>query len=179
MKYLYTLLIAFIYLNFDHGIKEFIPFQRERLYYRQDKPAKLAINNNLSHAKGFQCDSVVGIDYIGFEGEHTYMPIGKSGYFISSIKKTKKLSANQVLRLNKILGSKHTYENPRIVACYEPQLAFIFFKKGEVIAQTQICLSCAQLRSTAKTAGNNYGGLFNQIATDEFYKLTKELDLSN
>lgn len=149
MKYLYLLLTALLFFDFDNGLNESAPLQRERLYYRKDKPAKLAINNNLSHAKGFQCDSVVGIDYIGFEGEHTYMPIGKSGHYINSIKKTKKLSANQIVRLNKILGSSKTYENPSIVACYEPQLAFIFFRKDVVIAQTQICLSCAQLRSTA------------------------------
>ncbi|MBO9702645.1 MAG: hypothetical protein J7604_20705 [Sporocytophaga sp.] len=179
MKYLYTLLTAFIFLDFTSRSNEFSPFQYERLYYRKDKPAKLAINKELSHAKGFPCDSVVGMDYIGFEGEHVYMPIGKNGYYISSIKKTQKLSASQIVRLNKILGNKKTYENPSLVACYEPRLAFIFYKKGEVIAQTQICLSCAQLRSTAKLAGDSYGDLMNQNAINEFYKLTNELGLTN
>ena len=179
MKYLYLLIPALLFLDFGSGLNESVPLQRELLYYRKDKPAKLVINNNLSHAKGFQCDSVVGIDYIGFEGEHTYMPIGKSGYYISSIKKTKKLSANQIIRLNKILGNSKTYENPSLVACYEPRLAFIFFRKDEVIAQTQICLSCAQLRSTAKIAGNSYGDLINKTAINEFYKLTNELGLTN
>ena len=81
--------------------------------------------------------------------------------------------------MNSILGSKETYKNPSIIGCYEPRLAFIYYKKNKVIGQTQICLSCAQLRSTAQTVEGEYGNLFNEKATEELNALRTELGFSN
>lgn len=138
----------------------------------------ISLDTSLCHyGRNFITDSVVGIDYIGFNGEDTFYPINKNGIIANTIKKKKRLNSNQVLRLHKMLSNSKFYVNPRIVACYEPQLAFVYFRKGKVIAQTQVCLSCAGLRSTAKIMPKKFGGLFNQIATIEFRKFAKELGL--
>lgn len=137
------------------------------------------IDKSLSHQKGFECDSVIGIDYFGFEGEHYFYPINENGEFISSIIKKQKLNKEQFLKLNAILGSKETYKNPRIVNCYEPRLAFIYYKQNKVIGQTQVCISCAQLRSTAETVNGEYGNLFNEKATDQLNNLRSELGFTN
>lgn len=136
-------------------------------------------DKTLSHQKGFECDSVIGIDYVGFEGEHFFYPINEKGEFISSIKKKQKLSKSQFLKLNSILGSKETYKNPQIIGCYEPRLAFVYYKENKVIGQTQICLSCAQLRSTVKTVNDEYGNLFNKKAAEQINNLRTELGFSN
>ncbi len=152
---------------------------KENISWIKNPKNILEIDNLLSHQKGFECDSVIGIDYLGFEGEHFFYPINEKGEFISSIKKKQKLSKKQFLKLKSILGSKETYNNPQIVGCYEPRLAFIYYKENKVIGQTQICLSCAQLRSTAKTVDGEYGNLFNKKATEELNGLRNELGFSN
>lgn len=139
------------------------------------KAATIEIDKNLSHQKGFECDSVIGVDYIGFEGEHSYYPVNNKGQFISTIKKKRKLNKDQFQTLKSILGNKETYENPSISFCYEPRLAFIYFKNNKVIGQTKICLSCSQIESTAITVDEDSDGLINQKATEELDELRKEL----
>ena len=149
--------------------------ERIKIHWLNSKINIMAINPLLSHQKGFVCDSVIGIDYIGFEGEHFYYPINEKGEFINTIIQKQKLNKNQFLKLNSILGNKNTYINPRIVSCYEPRLGFIYFKDNKVVGQTQICLSCAQLKSTAETVEGEFGELFNEKATKELNELKIEL----
>lgn len=137
-------------------------------------PVKIKIDDHLSYQKGFKCDSVIGVDYIGFESGHYYYPINKKGQFINTIHKKRKLTQDQILKLSSIIGNKKTYENPNIAYCYEPRLAFLYFKNNEVICQTQICLECSQLISTAETVKNKDGD-FNNQARKEFEKLHNEL----
>ena len=139
----------------------------------------LDIDSNLSYRrKAFNCDSVIAIDYVGFEKDHSFYPINENGMWISTILKTKKLTISQNNRFNKILGDYKTFENPRMVACYEPRLALIYFKNNKVIAQTQICLTCAGLNSTVELGSRRKDGLFNQNATDSMDNLRKELNFS-
>ncbi len=149
--------------------------KKVKVHWLTNNTNTMAINPLLSHQKGFVCDSVIGIDYVGFEGEHFYYPINEKGEFINTIIQKKKLNKNQFLKLNSILGNKSTYINPKIVGCYEPRLGFIYFKDNKVIGQTQICLSCAQLHSTAETVEGALGELFNEKATKELNELRKEL----
>lgn len=65
-----------------------------------------------------------------------------------------------------------------MVACYEPRLALVYFKNNKVIAQTQICLTCAGLNSTVELGNRREDGLFNQNATDSMDNLRKELNFS-
>lgn len=146
-----------------------------KIHWLTDKTFTMEINPLLSHQKGFDCDSVIGIDYIGFEGEHFYYPINEKGEFINTIIRKQKLNKTQFLKLYSILGNKSTYINPRIASCYEPRLGFIYFKDNKVICQTQICLSCAQLNSTAETVEGEHGELFNENATEKLNKLRIEL----
>lgn len=148
---------------------------KEKISWLKKSKVEIEINNQLSHQIGFECDSVIGIDYIGFENEDFYFPINEKGEFISSVKKKKKLNKKQFLKLNSILGNKKTYENPQIIGCYEPRLGFIYYIKNKVVGQTQICLDCAQLHSTAKTIDKQYGGLINDVARKELGKLKIEL----
>lgn len=151
------------------------PPKSESISWIKELKNNMEIDENLSHQKGFECDSVIGVDYVGFEGEDFYYPINENGEFISSIKKKTKLTESQFIKLKSIIGNKKTYKNPRIVGCYEPRLGFIYYKKNKIVGQTQICLSCAQLNSTAKTIKNEYGNLFNEKATEQLKDLRIEL----
>jgi hypothetical protein len=151
------------------------PSKAENIYWVKKLNTEIEIDENLSHQKGFECDSVIGVDYIGFNGEDSYYPINEKGEFISSIKKKAKLTESQFTKLKSIIGNKKTYKNPRIVGCYEPRLGFIYYKKNKIVGQTQICLSCAQLNSTAKTIKDEYGNLFNEKATEQLNDLRIEI----
>ena len=151
------------------------PPKSENIFWLKNIKTEIEIDENLSHQKGFVCDSVIGVDYIGFEREDFYYPINEKGEFITSIKKKIKLTENQFVKLKSIIGNKKTYKNPRIVGCYEPRLGFIYYKKNKIVGQTQICLSCAQLNSTAKTVKNEYGNLFNEKATEQLNDLRIEI----
>ncbi|KAF2517342.1 hypothetical protein [Flavobacterium foetidum] len=141
-----------------------------------ENPVKIKTKSNLSYLKGFECDSVIGIDYIGFSGEHYYSPINEKGNYISTIRKKQKLSREQISRLNSILSNKKMFENPNIAGCYQPRLGFVYFRNNEVICQTIVCIACSQLESSAETADLN--GNFNQKAKLELKKLTSELSFS-
>ncbi|MCV2483795.1 hypothetical protein OD917_02580 [Flavobacterium sp. SH_e] len=141
-----------------------------------ENQVKINSKNHLSYLKGFECDSVIGIDYIGFSGEDYYCPINEKGQYISSIRKKQKLSQEQISKLNTILCDKKMFENPNIAGCYEPRLGFVYFKNNEVICQTIVCIACSQLESSAETADLN--GSFNQKAELAFKKLTTELGFS-
>lgn len=46
----------------------------------------LDIDSNLSYRrKAFNCDSVIAIDYVGFENDHSFYPINENGMWISTI----------------------------------------------------------------------------------------------
>ncbi|MRX68151.1 hypothetical protein SAMN06265349_103601 [Flavobacterium resistens] len=141
-----------------------------------ENPVKIKTKINLSYLKGFECDSVIGIDYIGFSGEDFYFPINEKGQYISTICKKQKLNKEQISRLSSILSNKKMFENPNIVGCYEPRLGFIYFKNNEVICQTIVCIGCSKLESSAEIASLNFG--FNEKARIEFKKLNSELGFS-
>ncbi|TDP02483.1 hypothetical protein EV145_103473 [Flavobacterium sp. 245] len=147
---------------------------RIKIFWLNDKTANIKIDRTLSYSKDIKCDSVLGVNYIGFSGEHFFYPINEKGKYINTISQTKKLNQNQISRLNKIIGNKKTYKNPNIAACYEPRLAFIYFKNDTVICQTQICLSCNQLHSSAALADGADGNLNNE-AVKKITKLHDEL----
>lgn len=154
-----------------------VPPKKERIKigWLTDKIAKMEIDTSLSYQKGFECDAVIGIDYVGFEGEHFYYPINEKGQFINTIYKKQKLNKSQFLELNSIIGNKKTYENPEMTFCYEPRLAFVYFKNNKVIGQTQICLGCSQIQSTVKTLDGDSGGLINKKATEKLNNLRNKL----
>lgn len=138
-----------------------------------ENQVKIETKSHLSYIKGFECDSVIGIDYIGFSGEHVYFPINEKGQYISTISKKQKLSTKQVLKLNSIFSNKKMFENPDMASCYEPRLGFVYFKNNEVICQTIVCIGCSRFQSSAETVDLN--GDFNKKATLEFEKLNHEL----
>ncbi len=148
-----------------------------KILWLNDKIESIKTDPTLSYSKGIKCDSVIGVNYIGFSGEHFFNPINEKGQYISTIKQTQKLNQNQVSRLNSIIGNKKTYENPNIAGCYEPRLAFIYFKNNTVICQTQICLSCNQLNSSAHIADEVDGNL-NEEAVKKLTELQNELGLT-
>ena len=122
-----------------------------------------AVDSLLTHrGTAFHSDSVLAVDYTGFIGEHTFMPLNEKGQWINTITKIKKLSIDQVKFLQSILGNKKSFDNPMDVFCYEPRLGIVYFKEGKVIGQSAICLSCARLESTAKLGNHENYSSFNK-----------------
>ena len=72
-----------------------------------------AVDTLLMHkGKAFICDSVIAIDYTGFLGEHTFLPLNDKGQWINTIKKREKLSAGQIQILHSVFGDKKSFNNP-------------------------------------------------------------------
>lgn len=137
-----------------------------------ENPVKIKTGLHLSYLKGFECDSVIGIDYVGHKGEHTFTPINEKGQYINTIRKKQKLKLFQISELNAIIRDKKTYQNAGIIGCYQPELAFLYFKNNELICQTILCLGCSKIESTAEF-GNDWE--FNEKARLQFKKLHDEL----
>ena len=143
-------------------------------------PVSLKIDRSLSYKDHeIKCDSVLAIDYIGFEGEHTYLPVNDKGQWISTIRKVSKLQSAQEQRFREIIGNKNTYISPSIIPCYEPRLSLAYFREGKLIGQTAICLSCFRLESTIKTGDTKEDGLISQKAKEQLSELCKELGFSD
>ncbi len=138
----------------------------------------LEIDTTLTHKKGaFKCDSVIILDYNGAFGEHTYLPLNDKGQWIATIKKTKRLSEDQLNFIQIIFGSKSSFKNPKMFFCYEPRIGLIYYRNNEVIAQSAICLSCCRMESTAKLgSGNNYAS-YNTETNEKIAKFYDQLNL--
>ena len=182
MRLLYFLfiLLTFISCKNETDNKKSAPLPlppkapKTEIKWLTENQVKIKTKSHLSYIKGFECDSVIGIDYIGFSGEHIYFPINEKGQYINTIYKKQKLSREQILKLNSIFSNKKMFENANIAHCYEPRLGFIYFKKNEVICQTIVCIGCSRFQSSAETA--DFNGDFNKKAELEFEKLNHELD---
>jgi hypothetical protein len=139
-----------------------------------------AVDTFLTHkGKAFYCDSVIAIDYKGFLGEHTFLPLNDKGQWINTIKKSKKLSSEQIQTLHNVLGDKNSFLHPMMVSCYQPRLGIVYFKDNKVIGQSTICLSCARLESTAKLGNDNNYSSFSKQTLRRLEKICFELQLSN
>ncbi len=139
-----------------------------------------AIDTLLSHkGSAFDCDSALAIDYIGFSGEHTFLPLNNKGQWINTISKSKKLTSDQLRLIHALLGNKKTFDNPMIIGCYEPRLAIVYFKGNKIIGQSAICIGCARLESTAKLGSDENYASFNKKAMKQFEKLCIDLQLSS
>ncbi len=138
----------------------------------------IAIDSNLSHRKNtFSCDSMIIINYNGAFGEDTYMPINDKGQWISTVKKTKRLSAEEIIFIQKIFGSKSSFTNPKMVFCFEPRIGIVYYKNNIVIAQSAICLGCCRMISTAKLGnGENYAS-YNELTSKKLISFYDKLDL--
>lgn len=138
------------------------------------------VDTFLTHKdKGFLCDSAVAIDYTGFLGEHTYMPLNDKGQWINTIEKRKKLTGAQIQLIHSVFGDKKSFGSPMMVSCYEPRLGIIYFKDNKVIGQSAICLGCARLESTAKLGnGDNYSS-FSESTLRRLEKLCSDLQFSD
>jgi hypothetical protein len=132
----------------------------------------MAIDTNLSHSNGgFSCDSAVIFHYIGFFGEHTYMVLNDKGQWINTIQAHKKLTTAQVNFVHSVFGSRSTFKHPMIVSCFEPRIAIVYFKSGKVIAQSDICLSCCRIQSTARLGNKEYYDSINENARTKLARL--------
>lgn len=139
-----------------------------------------AVDTFLSHkGKAFVCDSAIAVDYIGFLGEHTYMPINEKGQWINTIEKTKKLSVEQLKLIHSALGNKKSFEHPMMISCYEPRIGIVYFKNNKVIGQSAICLGCVRLASTAKLGNGDHYSSFNAQTLRQLEKLCSDLQFSN
>lgn len=118
----------------------------------------MAIDKFLSHKNGgFKCDSAIILAYKLKPSKDVYMPLTKEGDWIPDIIKRKKLTYQQLRFINSIFGDKKTFTKDRF-ACFAPRVGFVYFKNGEVIGQSCLCLDCAGIESTAKLGNNDSFG---------------------
>ena len=138
------------------------------------------VDTFLTHkGKGFLCDSAIAIDYTGFFGEHTYMPLNDKGQWINTIEKRKKLKDDQLQLIHSVFGDKKSFDNPMMVSCYEPRLGIVYFKDNKVIGQSAICLGCARLKSTAKLGNGDDYSSFSEQTLRRLEKLCVDLQFSD
>ncbi|MEO6149916.1 MAG: hypothetical protein ABIN95_12150 [Mucilaginibacter sp.] len=133
----------------------------------------LEINTMLTHKRSaFRCDSVIIVNYNGLVNGHTYYPVNDKGEWLNTITKKKKLNVLQLKTLNSIIGNPASFKVPLKTDCIKPDIGVVYFKDGRVIAQSEMSLECAWVKSTAQLGSNDHSHLFNKKALrrlDKFY----------
>jgi hypothetical protein len=134
----------------------------------------------LSHkGTNFKTDSVLAVDYEGYNDDRGFAPLNEVGNWISTISRIKKLSNKQIEMIQSVLGNPATFQKPIFAFCFEPRLGLIYFKDGKVIAQSAICLQCGRLESSAELGNGEYYTEFNKDALSELETLCLALGFSN
>jgi len=151
-----------------------------RIKWLDSSKVVMSIDTGISYKDAkIICDSALAIDYTGFEGEHTFLPLNDKGQWVNTIHKVKRLTQQQQDYLRTVIGDRKSYSNPLLVACYEPRHGIVYFKQGKVIGQTAICLSCARLESTIKIGDPKLEGLLNEAGRQKLNRLCEELQFSD
>lgn len=144
--------------------------------WKDSAKVTMAIDTNLSHANGgFGCDSAIIFHYNGAFGEHTFMVLNDKGQWINTIQERKKLTSDQVRLVHSVFGNPSTFKHPLIIGCFEPRIAIVYFKGGKVIAQSDICLGCCRIKSTARLGNKEYYSSMNRTGRAKLDKLYEEV----
>lgn len=100
-------------------------------------------------------DSVVCYDFgndfsiepkFGEESDYNSI-IEKNGSLSSSVRKFVTLDKKTAIRFSKSLYDKKSYGGS-IALCFEPHLGVVYYSKGKVIANINICISCNRIFSS-------------------------------
>jgi len=161
----------------DTQMAEIIPLPRP--YWIDSRRVKLKIKRNLKYHKRFLCDSAVAVDYSGFRGPEIYSVLNKSGHWINTIVKRKKLTDKQLKSINLLFGNSKSFAKPMSVDCFYPSWAIVYFEKGKAIGISTISLMCGRLKSTAMLGNGKYYSHFNKKALRLLEVICNELDFSD
>ncbi len=149
------------------------------LLYGYTHPSKSTPLSEKSVVYGsFSYDSVVAFD-VELEMER-YTIVNDSAIVMQRCKKRSKLNEAQVTELHTALNGKSTY-GAAWAACFEPHLAFIYFKRGKVVAEIMVCFDCNYLRSSPdiKAASDaNFPG-FSALGKKRLGGLCNQFNFSN
>jgi len=155
------------------------PIFDAKIFWVDSSKAEILIDTSLSYKKNnIHCDSVIALDYIGFEGEHFYLPVNSKGQWINTVKKRQKLTKEQEMLITKVLGDKKSFRDPLVIPCFQPNLAFVYYKNGKIIGQISVCLGCAGLQTTIGLGSPPEEGGFNEKARQKLNTLCKALSFS-
>ncbi|MGC4039361.1 MAG: hypothetical protein QM710_00805 [Flavobacterium sp.] len=99
-------------------------------------------------------DKVIAYDYEG--SEEPFPSVFKNGEFIPIIEKQQALTEKQAdFLIDKILTSNDTY-GEATAACFNPHLAFVFYKNSKKVFEVDICLGCNSLISSVAIPASQF-----------------------
>ena len=153
------------YIDKRHEGRTFLDIS-ELINYR-NKTETISVKNTFS--KPFDkvdFDKVIAYDYLGSE-EPDPSIFNEKGGFNNVVLKQKALSEKQVISIINTLSSKKTYGAPT-AACFNPHLAFVFYKNNKSVFVVDICLGCNYLTSTEEIPAM-YQHVVNKGKEDEYY----------
>jgi hypothetical protein len=180
MNYLVSI-ISIFFLSCQVKQKDDVYIQKEK-YIPSSPPAyksivvnwlnnpiiKLKIQSKLDYRQSnIKCDSVLAIEYTGFEEGTIFFPINNHSQIISTVIKVVKIDTTKINTFTKLLGDSESYKNNLLISCYEPRFALVYYNKDTIIAQTIICLECARLSSTINIPSPKQSGLINKKARNQ------------
>jgi len=111
-------------------------------------------------------DKVIAYDYLGDEESNESVFTAK-GVFNRVILKQKTLTEKQVVSLVNTLTNKETYGDTT-AACFNPHLAFVFYKNNKSVFVIDICLGCNYLTSTEEIPAM-FQEIVNKGKENEYY----------
>jgi hypothetical protein len=132
--------------------------------------------NNIAKIIG-QADSVVAYNWNGNNGSSAnteHYIVDMYGKFDNKITKQFQLTKNQIQGLKNILIDKSNYEYEGSTAtCFVPHIAFVYYQRGEIIGQSNVCFLCAGIKSLPK-----FDGELNESGIEKLKNFCKSIGLT-
>ena len=139
--------------------------------------AYLEIGKNLDTVAGsyseLPYDSIVAINHLNF-GIRRARDTAK----VDTILKRPTLTPQKAQEIVQILQAKENYDSTSFAKCFEPHIAFIFYRKNEIVGYSSVCLQCSMVSSSLKHSSiYSFSGMSN-VGRKSFSNVCTELNFS-
>lgn len=143
--------------------KKYLPV-KQLVVYRNQAPTVSIVKNSTEPFSTLIYNKVIAYDYEG--NEEAYNSVIKNGNFIPVVIKQQSLNQKQVEKVIQLLTDKTTY-GETTAACFNPHLAFVFYKDNDIVFKTDICLSCNYQTPSINIPAMNHKKI--QLENGDFY----------
>ena len=118
-------------------------------------------------------DSIVAINhlYIG-------MRLARNTSKVDTILKRTTLTPQKAQEIAQILQAKENYDSTSFAKCFEPHIAFIFYRKNEIVGYSSVCLECSMVSSTLKRSSVYSFSAMSKVGRKLFANICTELNFS-
>ena len=118
-------------------------------------------------------DSIVAINHL-----HFGIRLARDTAKVDTILKRTTLTPQKAQEIVQILQAKENYDSTSRAKCFEPHIAFIFYRKNEIVGCSSVCLECSMVSSTLKRSSVYGFSAMSNMGRKPFRNVCTELNFS-